>query len=152
MSKREERMEDERAQPDELVFECELAEPPEKVWRALTESELLAAWLMPNDFRAELGATFRLYPSAAGESVVHCRVLTLEPLRLLRYSWQERKRPADEQSPPRTEVTYALTPTPVGTLLRVVHSGFATSLRRALGTFDARATAALHQPSLRMAA
>jgi uncharacterized protein YndB with AHSA1/START domain len=24
--------------------------PPEKVWRALTDPELLASWLMPNDF------------------------------------------------------------------------------------------------------
>lgn len=152
MSKSDERGDDERAKPDELVFECELAEPPEKVWRALTESELLAAWLMPNDFRLELGARFRLYPSAAGESVVHCRVLALEPPRLLRYSWQEQQRAKDEQPPPRTEVTYSLAPTAVGTLLRVVHSGFAPRLRRALGTFEARATAGLHRATLRMAA
>jgi uncharacterized protein YndB with AHSA1/START domain len=33
--------------PDEtaVVFECELDQPPEKVWRALSEPDLRAAWL-----------------------------------------------------------------------------------------------------------
>ena len=30
---------------DSLVFECDFEEPPEKVWRALTDPALLAAWL-----------------------------------------------------------------------------------------------------------
>jgi len=30
---------------DSLVFECDFEEPPEKVWRALTEPRLLEAWL-----------------------------------------------------------------------------------------------------------
>ncbi|RUW11496.1 SRPBCC domain-containing protein, partial [Mesorhizobium sp. M1A.F.Ca.IN.022.05.2.1] len=38
-----------------LSFECELPDPPEKVWRALTEPELLAAWLMPTDIKPAIG-------------------------------------------------------------------------------------------------
>lgn len=34
---------------DSLVFECDLDEPPEKVWRALTEPRLLEAWLTTGD-------------------------------------------------------------------------------------------------------
>jgi uncharacterized protein YndB with AHSA1/START domain len=30
---------------DAVVFECELDEPPAKVWRALSEPDLRAAWL-----------------------------------------------------------------------------------------------------------
>ncbi|TKB30817.1 MAG: ATPase, partial [Mesorhizobium sp.] len=30
---------------DKIEFECELPEPPEKVWRALTVPDLLAAWM-----------------------------------------------------------------------------------------------------------
>ena len=38
--------------------------PPDKVWRALTDPELLGAWLMPNDFQARVGHrfTFRTDP------------------------------------------------------------------------------------------
>lgn len=35
--------------PDSLVFECDLEEPPEKVWRALTEPQLLDEWLTTGD-------------------------------------------------------------------------------------------------------
>jgi uncharacterized protein YndB with AHSA1/START domain len=35
-----------------------LAHPPARVWRALTDPDLLARWLMPNDFRPEVGHTF----------------------------------------------------------------------------------------------
>lgn len=34
--------------------------PAETLWRALTDSELLATWLMPNDFRAEVGHRFTM--------------------------------------------------------------------------------------------
>jgi uncharacterized protein YndB with AHSA1/START domain len=33
-----------------IVVERDLPHPPEKVWRALTQSALVAEWLMPNDF------------------------------------------------------------------------------------------------------
>lgn len=33
---------------DELVFECALDAPPEKVWRALTIPEYLERWLRPD--------------------------------------------------------------------------------------------------------
>ena len=40
--------------------------PPDRVWTALTSSEALAAWLMPNDFEARAGHqfTFRTRPGA----------------------------------------------------------------------------------------
>src|SRR5690349_14090229 len=73
-----------------IVVECDLPDAPEKVWRALTERELLAVWLMPNDFRPELGAEFSFQPPAELESqAIACKVLALEPPRLLRFSWQE---------------------------------------------------------------
>jgi len=33
----------------------EYPHPPEAVWAALTSSDALAAWFMPNDFAAEAG-------------------------------------------------------------------------------------------------
>jgi uncharacterized protein YndB with AHSA1/START domain len=37
-----------------------LAHPPEKVWRALTEPDLIARWLMPCDFRLEVGHCYTM--------------------------------------------------------------------------------------------
>jgi uncharacterized protein YndB with AHSA1/START domain len=51
---------------DAVVLDCDLPEPRDKVWRALTEKELLAAWLLPNDIRPEVGAKFCLQPAPAG--------------------------------------------------------------------------------------
>ena len=55
--------------------------PPELVWRALTTSELLAAWLMPNDFEPVVGHrfTFRTEPGPGFDGVVRCEVLELTP-------------------------------------------------------------------------
>ena len=49
-----------------LSFECDLPDPPEKVWRALTEPELLAAWMMPNDIKPEAPKLDRLVVKSGG--------------------------------------------------------------------------------------
>ncbi|RUW92405.1 SRPBCC domain-containing protein [Mesorhizobium sp. M7A.F.Ca.US.010.02.1.1] len=110
---------------DALEFEYELAEPPEKVWRALTVPELLAAWMMPNDIRPEMGNRFAL---AGPDAPIDCEILDAEPERLLRYSWRERSQPGDgaRQDPLDSTVTFTLARTvSVGTHLRIVHDGFA---------------------------
>jgi uncharacterized protein YndB with AHSA1/START domain len=67
----------------------EYAHPRELVWRALTDSELLARWLMPNDFEARVGHefTFRTEPGPGFDGIVRCRVRELdEPARMV-WSW-----------------------------------------------------------------
>ena len=112
-----------------LSFECELPDPPEKVWRALTEPELLAAWLMPNDIRPETGKHFAF---AAPDASIECEVLKAEPGKLLSYSWRERPR-ADAADPlPAFDsiVTFALARTITGgTHLRIVHDQFLPAAR-----------------------
>ncbi|MET3521238.1 MULTISPECIES: SRPBCC domain-containing protein [unclassified Mesorhizobium] len=108
-----------------LDFECELADPPEKVWRALTEPELLAAWMMPNDITPEVGSRFAF---AGPEAPIECEVLEAEPGRLLRYSWRERPGADDADKLPALDsiVTFTLARTVSGgTHLRIVHDGFA---------------------------
>jgi uncharacterized protein YndB with AHSA1/START domain len=110
-----------------VVAECELPDPPEKVWKALTTPELLSRWLLPNDIQPEVGNRFRLQPEAGG--AIQCEVLAAEHCRLLRYSWRG---PADELDargePLDSVVTFELTRTPAGgTRLRVVHEGLATA-------------------------
>ncbi|WP_405736689.1 SRPBCC domain-containing protein [Streptomyces sp. NBC_01537] len=69
-----------------------LARPPAKVWRALTEADRLARWLMPNDFQPVVGHrfTFRTEPrpQQGFDGIVHCEVLELAPQRRLRIAWR----------------------------------------------------------------
>ena len=107
---------------DSIVFECDLAEPPEKVWRALMQPELLAQWLMPSDGQgAERSApTERSVP-------IECEVLAAEPNRFLRYKWREteRGRAGEPRETVDSIVTFELSVMPTGgTHLRLVHSDF----------------------------
>jgi uncharacterized protein YndB with AHSA1/START domain len=105
----------------------ELPYPPAKVWRALTEPQLLGRWLMSTDMQARQGQsfTFRSEPTPWWDGVVHCEVLELEPLKRLSYTW----RSGPESSPLDTVVTWTLTPTAEGTRLSLEHSGFVPSNR-----------------------
>src|ERR1700753_776147 len=73
-----------------IVVEGELPHPPEKVWRALTDARLVAAWLMPNDLQPKVGHrfTFKTKPMGDWDGIIHCELLVAEPPRLLRYSWK----------------------------------------------------------------
>lgn len=108
---------------DAIEFEYDLAEPPEKVWRALTVPELLAAWMMPNDIRPQTGSRFAF---AGPDAAIECEILDAEPERLLRYSWREQPGDAARQDPLDSIVTFTLARTVSGgTHLRIVHNGFA---------------------------
>ena len=97
-----------------------LPHPPGRVWQALTDSALLARWLMPNDFRPAVGHqfTFRTEPVPAHgfDGIVHCQVLDLEPPRLLRFSWRGGQLD--------TVVSWRLVPEGAGTRLLITHDGF----------------------------
>jgi uncharacterized protein YndB with AHSA1/START domain len=115
-----------------IVIEKVLPYPAEKIWHMLTASELIAKWLMPNDFAAVVGHrfNFRTRPIGNFDGVVHCEVLTCEPPRLLRYSWRggsdadPAKDSAIKGSRLDTEVTWTLTPVAGGTHVRMEHDGF----------------------------
>lgn len=63
--------------------------PRERVWRAITEADLLAKWLMPNDFVAELGHafTFRTDPGPGFDGTVRCVVTELDKPHALAFTW-----------------------------------------------------------------
>jgi uncharacterized protein YndB with AHSA1/START domain len=116
------------AQTESLSFELELPHPPQKVWRALTDPALLAEWLLPVlDLKLEPGAAFTLrtqsYPGWDG--TVNCRVVEVEPQRRLTCTWSV---PFLE-----TVVTFTLTPTPSGTRLLLVQSGFKADQKQEFG-------------------
>lgn len=107
-----------------LVIEREMPHPPEKVWRALTQSALLAEWLMQNDFAPKVGHrfNFRAPPMPHWNGVVDCEVLAVEPNRRLSYSWNASG--AEAANGLKTVVTWTLTPTKAGVLVRMEQSGF----------------------------
>lgn len=107
-------------------IECELPQPPEKVWRVLTEPDLLAEWLLPNDMVPDPGHRFRL--QAAEESAIDCEVIEVEPCRRLAYRW--RRGDPDKPGALDSLVTFELDVTAAGgTRLRVTHSGLPVGLQ-----------------------
>jgi len=106
-----------------LVVERQIPHPPEKVWRALTQSHLIEDWLMQNDFRPVVGHIFtlRATPMAHWNGVTDCEVLAVEPERLLSYSWNSS---GEEAGRLTTVVTFTLSATNDGTHLRMEQSGF----------------------------
>jgi uncharacterized protein YndB with AHSA1/START domain len=112
-----------------VVIEREIAHPPEKIWRALTQPHLIAEWLMQNDFQPAVGHRFNLRGDWGG--VLDCEVLAIEPNKTLSYTWNHKHEDAayDLQS----VVTFTLTPTSSGTHLRVEQSGFRADQKQALG-------------------
>ncbi|MEO3999616.1 SRPBCC domain-containing protein [Mesorhizobium sp. CAU 1732] len=96
-----------------VVVEREIAHPPEKIWRALTQPHLIEEWLMKNTFKPEMGHQFNL---SAQWGFVDCEIRTVEPNKTLAYSWNTK----DLES----VVTWTLTPTGTGTVLRMEQTGF----------------------------
>jgi len=112
-----------KAETQSISMEYDLPYPPAKVWRALTEPELLAKWIMVNDMRPLVGHsfTFKADPTPWWNGIVNCEVLEVDLHKRLRYSW----RSGSESLPLDTVVTWTLTPTPSGgTRLALEHSGF----------------------------
>jgi uncharacterized protein YndB with AHSA1/START domain len=101
-----------------VVMEKEFAHPPEKVWRALTESDLMAQWLMENDFKLMVGRRFalRLPPMPQWDGVIHSEVLLSEPYERLSYRW--------DSLGLESVIAWTLTPTAGGTLVRMEQTGF----------------------------
>lgn len=78
-----------------LRFERRLVHPPDKVWRALTETDRLRAWfvqILDYDrlvFDARPGARLEFVPVHAELGIGHGEVLRADPPRLLEYTWDD---------------------------------------------------------------
>ena len=72
----------------EWIFE----QSPNEVWEYLTQAELIALWLMPNDFKPIAGHEFTFQtnamPGLGLDGIFHCKVLEIEPCHKLSYSWK----------------------------------------------------------------
>jgi uncharacterized protein YndB with AHSA1/START domain len=88
-----------------VVVECDLDASPDKVWRALTEPELVDAWLGPDEAGVEIG---EIHETAPG--------------RELTYGWR------DIDGGRHSLVTFTLSETEDGSHLRIVHEPVAARL------------------------
>ncbi len=67
---------------------------PARVWKALTDPEVIARWLIPNDFKLAKGHRFTFQgvpiPAVKFGGTVYCEVLDFEVERFLSYSRVDR--------------------------------------------------------------
>ncbi|MGI8821571.1 MAG: SRPBCC family protein [Chthoniobacterales bacterium] len=103
--------------------EVRFPQPPEQVWGAITDRDILAEWMYPNDFEPRLGYhfTFRVPPNprvSFDGLTVRCEVLKCEPPSRLVFSWSVGG-PVEN-----TQVSFRLEPDGDGTRLLFEHSGF----------------------------
>jgi len=101
-----------------LVIEREMPHPQEKIWRALTEGQLIEEWLMKNDFKPVVGHRFqfRSTPVQGWNGIIDSEVLEVEPTSRLSYGWASMGL--------ESVVTWTLTPTKDGTHVRMEQTGF----------------------------
>lgn len=101
--------------------------PPETVWEYLTKSELMAQWLMKNDFQPLVGHNFQFrtgpIPNLDFDGIFYCKVLEIVPLKKLSYSWASG--PGKGEITLDSVVVWKLVPKDNGTELFLDHSGFA---------------------------
>jgi uncharacterized protein YndB with AHSA1/START domain len=101
-----------------LIVDRQLPNSPEKVWRALTESRLIAEWMMNNDFQPLAGHAFkfRATPVPGWNGIIDCEVLVVEPNERLAYSWSSMGM--------KSVVAFTLTASEGGTHLLMEQTGF----------------------------
>lgn len=65
---------------------------PKVVWEYLIQADLIALWLMPNNFKPITGYEFQFktkpIPSLELDGIFHCKVLEIVPFQKLIYSWK----------------------------------------------------------------
>ncbi len=108
-----------RRQHASLTLVFDLAHPPARVWRALTEPALMSQWLLSVaqlDLRQGAAFTLQAPPQPGWDGTVQCRFVEIEALRRLSYSWVVGQLD--------TVVTFTLHPTASGTRLTVHQTGF----------------------------
>jgi uncharacterized protein YndB with AHSA1/START domain len=110
----------------DIIQKWFLPHPTETVWEFLTDAELLAQWLMENDFKPVVGHNFKFYTMPrikfGFDGNVYCEVLEVVPNKRLSYSWKGG--PGKGKITLDSVVTWTLTETEKGTELLLEHTGF----------------------------
>lgn len=103
------------------------SQTPEMVWTYLTEPDLMALWLMKNNFQPIVGVDFQFrtgpIPSLNFDGIFYCTVLAVVPFKQLSYSWK--CGPGEGKITLDSIVDWKLEAKNNGTVLHLKHSGFA---------------------------
>jgi uncharacterized protein YndB with AHSA1/START domain len=107
-----------------LQVEEFLSCPKGWVWRALTNPDLIARWLMPNDFKLEAGYRFAIDSDPIRQCGLggtgHCEVLAFDVGKMLRIAWTAAH---ENMSGLDSTVTFTVAPEGAGTRLLIEHEG-----------------------------
>jgi uncharacterized protein YndB with AHSA1/START domain len=99
--------------------------PPEVVWDYLTKSELIAQWLMENNFQPTRGHEFHFridpMPHLNFDGFFYCKVLEIVPGKKLSYSWRFG---SGDGTLHDSQVNWILKETDDGTELQLVHDAY----------------------------
>jgi uncharacterized protein YndB with AHSA1/START domain len=123
----------EPAASSSIIVERMMPHSATKIWRALTETNLLEQWLANNDFQPVKGHkfNFRRPPNPGWNGILDCEVLSVEPFERLVYTWNNSG--VDRENGLKSVVAWTLTPLENGTLVRMEQSGFRPEENRARG-------------------
>jgi uncharacterized protein YndB with AHSA1/START domain len=114
----------------EEVLPC----PADRVWRALTDPDLIARWLMPNEFRLEAGHRFAIDSDPIRRCGLggtgHCEVLAFDQGKMLRIAWRAAH---ENMSGLDSTVTFTVAPEGAGTRLLIEHDGIHSFLFAIIG-------------------
>ena len=93
---------------------------PEAVWRHLENPDLLAGWLMRNNFQARSGTDFEVWKPASGEwdGTISSHLVEFDPPRRMSFTWNANTIGSD------TLVTIELDRHGEGTQLRLLHTNW----------------------------
>jgi len=76
----------------EITNQWVYEQSPKAVWEYLTNADLIALWLMPNNFEPVQGHEFQFrvnpIPSLDLDGIMHCQVLEIVPFQKLSYTWK----------------------------------------------------------------
>jgi uncharacterized protein YndB with AHSA1/START domain len=101
--------------------------PIETVWEYLTNSDLMAQWLMKNNFQPIVGFDFEFrtgpIPNLDFDGIFYCKVMEIIPSKKLSYSWKSG--PGEGKITLDSIVIWKLEPKGKGTEVFLEHSGFA---------------------------
>ena len=108
--------------PDRIERTIDLAQPPQRVWEALTSAEGLGGWF-GNRATVDLRPGGTAYVEWDEDHKATLTISVVEPPVRFAWTWGIQGLPATD--PRRTYVEFILRPSGAGTRLTVVESGFA---------------------------